>query len=261
MSVDPKETLRPEDQAWPMIPEVTRERMHFYRVRHRVYTGLLIFVVVAGVPVIGVPLLRHRLGDRVQILRLAIVGGYSRMVTAKVGENNGAFPAEYDHAVPHRNYPQLPAYMNSILSPPDVSQAIPPRSIKKPKAVAEARAAVETTEKQTEQPTEQQPQAAQQAEVPAQDAEPVYRQGRIEQEIYDVLLKSDANVANLAQDKNPSFRFKSWDVAKREEDLYWVRIIFTQMPAKTDLECIWQVQLMSKQVMPLNFNARSLPRS
>ena len=261
MSGETKESLEPESQTSTMIPTAARERIHFYRVRHRVYTGFLIFVVIAGLPVVAVPLLRHRLGDRVQVLRLAIVGGYSRMVTAKVGENTAPFPPEYDHAIPHRNYPQLPSYMNSILTPPDVSQVSPPRTPKKPKAVPEAKAAAETTEKLTEQQTEQHAQAAQQAETPAQDAEPVYQQGRIEQEIYDVLLKSDASVAALVQDKNPSYRFKSWDVAKREEDLYWVRIIFTQVPAKTDLECIWQVQLMSKQVMPLNFNARSLPRS
>lgn len=260
MSVEIKETLEPESQALTTIPTAIRERMQFYRIRHRVYTGLLVFVVVAGLPVVGVPFLRHRLGDRVQVLKLAIAGGYSRMVTAKVGANREPFPAEYERPVPHRNYPQLPAYLNSILSPSDAGQVYAPRPTRKPKAAPEAQTAAEMTEKQTEQQT-QQAQQAQQTDVPAQDAEPVYRQGKIEQEVYDVLLKSDASVAGLVQDKNPSFRFKSWDVAKREEDLYWVRIIFAQMPAKTDMECIWQVQLMSKQVMPLNFNAKSLPRS
>jgi hypothetical protein len=257
VSVETKETPESEGLASPAIPAAIRERMQFYRIRHKIYTGLLLFVVVAGLPVVGVPFLRHRLGDRVQVLKLAITGGYSIMVTAKVGENREPFPQEYEHAVPHRNYPQLPAYLNSILSPSNVSQVYAPLPARKSKAAPEPQAAAEITPKQTEQQIQQ----AQQTDVPAQDAEPVYRQGKIEQEVYDVLLKSDASVAGLVQDKNPSFRFKTWDVAKREEDLYWVRIIFTQMPAKTDMECIWQVQLMSKQVMPLNFNARSLPRS
>ena len=261
MTVETKQTLEPEEPAPTTIPAAIRQRMQFYRVRHRIYTGLLVFVVAAGLPVIGVPFLRHRLGDRAQVLKLAITGGYTRMVTARVGENREPFPAEYEHAVPHRNYPQLPAYLNSILNPPSVGQVSPPRAERKSKAARETQTGVETTPQQAEQPPVQQIQQAQQTDVPPQDAEPVYRQGRIEQEVYDVLLKTDASVAALVQGKNPSLHFKSWDVAKREEDLYWVRIIFTQMPANTDMECIWQVQLMSKQVMPLNYNARSLPRS
>ena len=259
MTSETKHIMDPEEPAATKIPAEIRYRMQFYRIRHRIYTGILAFVVVAGLPVVGVPSLRHRLGDRVHVLRLAITGGYSKMVTARVGENHEPFPAEYEHAAPHRNYPQLPAYLNSIMNPPSVGQVYPPRAERKPRAAPEIQATVEARPKQTEQQPAEQAQPAQQAEEP-QNAEPVYRQGKIEQEVYDVLLKADASVAALAQGKNPSFRFKSWDVAKREEDLYWVRIVLTQVPANTDMECIWQVQFMSKQVMPLNYNARSLPR-
>jgi len=261
LTSETKQALDWEEPAATKIPAEIRHRMQFYRVRHRIYTGLLAFVVVAGLPVVGVPLLRHRLGDRVQILRLAITGGYSKMVTATVGENHEPFPGEYEHAAPHRNYPQLPAYLNTIMNPPSVGQVYPPRAERKPpRAAPQTEAAVEARTQPAEQQPVQQAQPAQEPEE-SQNAEPVYRQGKLEQEVYDVLLKSDANVAGLVQGKNPSYHFKSWDVAKREEDLYWVRIVFTRLPGNIDTECIWQVQLMSKQVMPLSSGAKSLPRS
>ena len=52
-------------------------------------------------------------------------------------------------------------------------------------------------------------------------------------------------------------KFLSWDAAGRGEDIYWVRLKF-RSEGKTDIEYIWQVQLQSKQVTPLNYNARSL---
>jgi hypothetical protein len=255
--------LRETSESGPATEEglspVVRQRLRFYRVRNRVYTALLVLVVFAGLPVIAVPVLRHRLADRVHVLRAAMSGDYRRTATARIGENNAPFPTEYEHPVVHRNYPQLPASITGAQSQPiNVGQVYPERPAPKAGKPGSGKAipippsagAVESKPAQEAQPEE----------APAEDALPVYKQGKMEQEIYDILLKGDANVAALVQGKSPSLQFKSWDVAKRQEDLYWVRILFSQLPEKTELECIWQIQPMSKQVMPLNYNARSLPK-
>jgi hypothetical protein len=242
----------------PVSPAVEK-KLQFFRVRNRVYTALLAFVVIAGLPVLGVPLLRHRLTERVETLRIAVAGGLTKSVTAKVGENQEPFPSEYEHPVAKPNYPQLPAYLNSVMKqsqPYDVGQVYPPKPSRKLKIPAGEPAAAETAPAQAAAPAQAEPSQ----ETQSEDAQPVYRQGKMEQEVYDLLLKSDASLASLVQGSNPSYKLKSWDVAKRQEDLYWVRVTFTQMPAQTDMECIWQVQLMSKQVLPLNYNAKSLPR-
>lgn len=246
------------------VPAAILRRMRFYRVRHRVYTGLLVFVVAAGLPVVGLPSLRHRLTDRIRALRVAMAGGYAQTVALDVGENSEPFPAEYEHRAARPNYPQLPAYMNTISGQPvNVGRVYPAPEKKRARAAETQSAQVATPESKTQPQPQlaQQEQPAQQLDAVSEDAEPVYRQGKLEQEVYDVLLKADANLVGLIQGSNASLRFKSWDVAQRADDLYWVRVTFSQMPAKTDMECIWQVQLLSKQVMPLNFNAKSLPRS
>src|SRR5437667_10538026 len=43
-----------------------------FRARYRVYMGLLLFVAIAGLPLIAVPVLRPRLSARVQSLREAL---------------------------------------------------------------------------------------------------------------------------------------------------------------------------------------------
>jgi hypothetical protein len=259
VSSDSSETAETKPASSDEFSPATRQRLRFYRVRNRIYSGLLVFVAIAGLPVIAVPVLRHRLADRVHVLRAAISGGYRQVLTARVGENNIPFPSEYERPMPHRNYPQLPPSITgaSPQQPIDVGQVYPQRAPKKG-----TRAAAEPQAPATADATQPKPaQEAQAEETAAEDAAPVYKQGKMEQEVYDILLKTDEHIAGLVQGKNATLHFKSWDVAKRQEDLYWVRIIFTQMPAKTDLECIWQVQAMSKQIMPLNYNARSLPKS
>jgi hypothetical protein len=85
---------------------------------------------------------------------------------------------------------------------------------------------------------------------------PQYSKGTIEQEAYGLLLASNPAIAGLVQGANPSLRFVSWDAASRGEDLYWVRLKF-QEQGKPETEYIWQVRLETKQVTPLNYNART----
>jgi hypothetical protein len=250
------------------VPVKIQNRLSFYRVRHRIYVGLLVFVVLAGLPVIGVPFLRHRVSERVQLLRTAISGDYTKLVTLKPGENSQPFPSEYEQPVAKANIPEIPAYIldpnqpvtaGKIYLAPKKERKIEPAS-QVPFESRRILRPVPPSQAQPEQTVQDQNQETNPSEEARESAEPNYKQGRLEQEVYDVLLKSDNNLVGLIQGANNSLRFKSWDVAKRAEDLYWVRILFTQLPAGTDMECIWQVQLMAKQVMPLNYNARALPR-
>ncbi len=88
----------------------------------------------------------------------------------------------------------------------------------------------------------------------------MYGQGKIEQEAYDVLIKSSETVAGMVQGKDPSLRFKGWAAARTDEDNFLVRVTFTQTADKSDVPYIWQVKLVSKQVTPLNYYARSVPK-
>ena len=96
------------------------------------------------------------------------------------------------------------------------------------------------------------------ASTPSGSTEPEikYQKGKIEQEAYDLLLKSKPTVAGMVQGSNPSLQFKSWDAASRGDDTYWVRLIFQS--EGNDQEYIWQVKLQSSQVTPLSYNARSI---
>ncbi len=90
---------------------------------------------------------------------------------------------------------------------------------------------------------------------------PVYLTGALEKEAYDLLLKSNQTLSGMVNGSDPTQRFKSWGAAKRGDGSFWVRVIFTKSPALGEVEYIWQVKLESKEVIPLSFNARSLPRS
>ncbi len=79
----------------------------------------------------------------------------------------------------------------------------------------------------------------------------------MEQQAYDLLLKSNPTVAGMVQGSNPSLHFKSWDAANRGEDTYWVRLKF-QSNGNPEEEYIWQVKIQANQVTPLSFNARSI---
>ncbi len=84
-----------------------------------------------------------------------------------------------------------------------------------------------------------------------------YQKGQIEQQAYDLLLKSNPTVAGMVQGNNPSLHFKSWDAANRGEDTYWVRLKF-QSNGNPEEEYIWQVKIQANQVTPLSYNARSI---
>ncbi len=256
----PGSTALPESTAAPEVVRHLPPGGNFYRTRNRFYTALLLFVVLAGLPVVSVPSLRHRLSDRIQDLREAWAGGKIKPVVLSVGENKEPFPSEYEKKAGPPNYPKLPPSLAAVqgLGGPVVS-AVPVPS-QPPTRTARTIRIPRTSPGSEAQPTagESAAQApAEQASVPG-EAQPSYRQGEIEKQAYDLLIQSTPALNSLVQGSNPSLRFKSWDALKRDEDTYWVRVTFNSVPGNSSVEYIWQVRLLAKQVTPLSYNARSL---
>jgi hypothetical protein len=220
--------------------------------RQRVYGGLLLFVVAAGVPMAAVPSLRNRLLARYYELKTAI-SGEIRPAMVQAGANQEPFPAEYERpALPSAaqvfKIPTAPVPYGALKKEETPARGAPRRTLRIPPAGEPLPPADEGDTS-----------GAQSQSAPASDAvdQPKYRQGTMEREAYDLLLKSGATIAGLVQGSNPSLQFSSWDAAGRGGDMYWVRLIFRQ-EGKPEAEYIWQVQLESKQVTPLNYNARTL---
>jgi hypothetical protein len=226
--------------------------LRFYRIRRRVYGGLLIFVIAAGVPIATVPSLRNRLVTRIHDLKAAI-SGETRLDIVQAGENTERFPAEYERPSPPSvaqvfkiATAPVPEDVQKKESPP--ARSVPRRTLRIP-SVGKPSLSADAGEESGEQ----------RELAPSADTEnqPKYKQGTMEQEAYDLLLKSNSAIAGLVQGGNPSLQFAAWDAAGRGEDIYWVRLKFRQ-EGKPGIEYIWQVQLQSKQITPLNYNARAL---
>ena len=198
-----------------------------------------------------VPALRHRLMARMHALKTAFAGD-TTPVMIQAGENHEPFPAEYERPSPPSvaqsfKMPAAPL-IRGALKEASPARSAPRRTLRIP-PVGEPLPTADKGETSDEQSKS----------APAIDSEnqPKYRQGTIEQEAYDMLLKSNPSLAGLARGDNPSLQFLSWDAAGRGEDLYWVRLKF-RSEGKPDIEYIWQVQLQAKRITPLNYNARTL---
>lgn len=253
----------PEPSASAQAMQSAPAATDFYRVRLRFYMYLLAFVVVVGLPIVSIPALKHRLADRVQTLREAMAGGTIKPAVVRVGENKEPFPSQYEKKFGPPSYPKLPPYFavsqgygGPVVSPspaPDRSSSSAPirgaRTIRIPRVPG-------TAESQPTPATDAQEQAA--ADTTGAEAQPKYQQGTMEQEAYNLLLKSNQTISGMVQGSNPALRFKAWDALKREEDAYWVRLTFVSLPGNADVEYIWQVKLLTKQITPLSYNARSL---
>jgi hypothetical protein len=210
----------------------------YYRTLYRIYFGLLLFVVLAGLPVTLVPSLRHRLSARVEMLRDAwSAAGRSAAppVLAQVGENTEPFPKEYE--IPVHTWGRGPGILE----------------VRMPvfRPGGEAPAQQETA-----------PDAASADSEPAApdtgEATVTYKQGDAEREAYETLLKSNETVAGMVQGAEPSLRFVKWAAAAREENTYWVDLTFKPVSGGAESHYVWQVNVSSKQVTPLSALARNL---
>lgn len=225
--------------------------------------GLLGFSLIAGLPLLAVSGLRHRLQARLQIMREALGGAPpAKSVVARIGENSKPFPKEFE-----RKIEPIPQAKGGVLvlpgqtyNPLAVYQAPPPR-----RSTTTAPSAGPRPSRKLSIPIirEVPEEPVQKAETPEKaepaSSEPEFRKGQPEQEAYDMLLQLSATVAGMVKGANPPFRFKDWAAAKMEDESYWVRLVFLKDGAEAAY--IWQVKPQSKQVTPLNFNARSLPKS
>ena len=216
-----------------------RERLtRYHAFLYRIYFGLLLFVVVAGLPVVVIPSLRHRLATRVTTLREAWSGASRSTIppiVAKVGENTEAFPKEYE--IPLQTWGKGPGTFE----------------IRMPvfRAGGQAGARQETPKPQAEGTSEP-------AEEGTGEAAVTYQQGDTERRAYEIVLKSNESIAGMVQGKDPSLRFVKWAAAKRDEDTYWVDLTFKSNSDGTEAHYVWQVILSSGHVAPLSARARAL---
>jgi hypothetical protein len=217
-----------------------------YDARNRFYGILLLFIIVAGLSIVGLPSLRQRLMTRVAALHAAI-NGHSGPVAAEVGAEQEPFPEEFER--PAYSFPGSDRLLSmdkiwtvksgGPVSPVDASHAlIAPESADEKTSSA----GYDSTDDSN-----------------ASDSKGGihYTQGEVERDAYALLLESYPKVAEMVKGGGTSLQFRSWGCAKRSADVYWVRLIF-QTGDGLEVEYIWQVELESKRVLPLSYNARTL---
>ena len=223
-----------------------------YDGRKRFYTSLLLFVVIIGLPVVTVSSLRYRLETRIAAIKDA-VSGRMDPVTAEISEKSAPFPKEYKRYAASFPGPGEPLPIDRIFTAkkqePNPESYSPPGLItpESSNAGKPATVAVSPEEERTEPGTSNS----------ASENGLEYTQGEVERDAYDLVLESYPKVAEMVKGSDPSLRFLSWGAVKRGDDLYWVRLIF-QNDENPKIEYIWRVELESKQILPLSYNARSI---
>jgi hypothetical protein len=222
-------------------------------VRKRVYTGMLLFIILIGLPILTAPFLRNRLSERIFVLK-ATITGYVKPAIALVGANSEGFPKEYEMPapVPPPIFPLTSkGKTNYSLISPGLISLVPdkaPRKLRIPEAP--------TTIIQNGPPLEQKAQSA--AVAPEEpDSDVQFQQGNGEKDAYNLLLRSDTAIAGLVRGSNPSLHFMSWDASHKGDDVYLVRLRF-QSEATPDVVYIWEVKLLTSEVTPLSYNAKSV---
>jgi hypothetical protein len=207
--------------------------------------GLLLFIVIVGLPIVGVPHLRERLSTRIQTLKAAIAGDVSP-ATLQVGAQHEPFPSEFEEPEPLAPQPPKLPQMDRVYTLTPSRTYTPSAS---PQTETADRSATEpsvtfTDEGETESGTPAEPEIE-------------YLQGQAEEDAYNLLLQSNSKVAELVKGGDPSLKFKSWDAARRGDDVFRVRLKF-QSEGHPEAEYIWQVKLQSNEVTPLSYNARTI---
>ncbi len=253
-----------QDQS-PPLPQAGPVN-RFYLLRYRYYSAVMVFIVGTGLLVTGVPSVRHRFTARLNQLRDA-ARGYTGppTVEAQVGQNPEPFPAQYEKPIVIPQKPSVPLITFNQGVPQIVPQqsqsAAKPRELSQPKARRTLRIPTTVSGREEAEPTAQTTQPAQQPAETDANLEPDFRQGEVEREAYNLVLQKYMTVSGMVTGNNPALQFRNWGAAKREEDTYWVRLVFLQASDKTEVSYIWEVKVGAKQVTPLNYNARSLPKA
>lgn len=234
------------DKETPATAKRGKERP-LYSVRERIYWGLFLFVIVAGLAMGGVAQLRERLLSRYYMLKTAAFGEIKPAV-AQVGANMEPLPPEFQRPTPPKQL-TLP-----VPERDKIYVMTPNRQTASQNASNKARLEVAPPPSGEGEGIEAQSTGS--SEEKANDGLQ-YRQGKIEQTAYDLVLQSNKAVAEMVKGGNPSLQYKSWDATDRGSNIYWVRLKFLSKE-NTESDFIWQVNLEEKKVTPLNYNARTI---
>jgi len=199
--------------------------------RLRFYLALLLFISMAGLPILGVSSLRHRLQTRVQLLAEAMFDeSYGAdPIKIAVGEG-GPFPEEHERERSLQpTYSDVTQMMGLVYQPMETN----------------LQPVIDMTNTET-------------AEPESADDQPDYGQGELERDAYDLLVKSNEKIAAMIEGNDARLSFKSWAAAPMEESTFWVNLIFTVTAEGVDAQYIWKVDLSTQTVEPLSSNARSI---
>jgi hypothetical protein len=217
------------------------------------YIGLLLFVTIAGLPMVAIPSLRNRLSERIFVLKTAISGDIMP-ATAQVGANLGGFPKEYEAPAPAAFRPFSPASSERKTYAMIAPGLIAPETRKVPRRmrileVPSSEASSVLLEPETSS-------ALAVSKKPEPEAQ--FRQGDGEKDAYTLLMRSSTSIAGLVQGSNPSLHFVSWGALHKGEDVYLVRLKFQSDETPGEVYYIWEVKLKTSEVTPLSYNAKSV---
>lgn len=252
----PHKTGLSEDAAGPATAWA-----RYNRQRDRFYLAVLLFVVVAGLPMVAAPPLRQRLQVRAVALHQAWAGEPvpPAPALARAGENTGPLPKEY--ARPEVPPPFLPKAGAGLPKSPYIirigegaptpqSNATGNRPLLSRPGAPPIKVADRTTPPAGAQPPGQE----------AAAGEPQFRKGPAEQEAYDFLVESNKTLSGMIQGGDPALTFKDWSAAAMENDAYYVMVEFVQKADNVARKYIWKVQVSRKQIVPMSAHAMSISK-
>lgn len=259
-SVEAENSAGPAEQASAQPRRPGRPRYH-----GRTYTGLLIFVVAVGLPLITIGPLRYRLKTRFDMMRTAVRGEQPPPppAFARVGQNQAPFPHEYEQ-------PQNPsASLAKLIAPlwhPTIvvaNQGGVPTIIPQPlKRTLGSTSPIPSKEKPGAPPGAlvSAPEQAAAETAGATVSEPIYKKGESEQEAYDILLNANQTLAGMVKGSDATLKFQDWAAANMGESSYYVMVTFLQTSDKVARKYIWSVKISSKEVTPLSSYAMSISK-
>ncbi len=202
---------------------------------------LLVIVVALGLPVVLIPALRVRARERVQALRAALTAPVpaSEPLQQEVGTDPQPYPAEYFKAAKPPEWARL---LGTSAPPYRVVPGLEGRPAGTTATGAAEEAPPEATGRQ-------------------EPGEIVFARGAAEQQAYELVLQSNPLLTSMIGGSDTTLRFKEWAAARMEEGVMLVRVTFVHLPDGSEREYIWRVRLSGREVFPVNFYARSLPKT
>lgn len=217
--------------------------------RAKFHLSLLFFILIVGTTILGVAVLRQRLIHRTAALYTAIVGNRGP-VTAEIGDDQAPYPEEYKR--PEHSFPNAGQTL-----PNDWMFTVPSGNTDQESGSETGLITPQVEEELTEPATAHAEDKSEDTNSASAVSGLEYSTGEAALNAYVLLLETYPKVAEMVEDGNPALHFQSWGGVQRDDNMYWVRLIF-----KTDegleVEYIWQVNMQSKQVLPLSHNARTI---